>query len=415
MFLATNAFGWGNATHTYFSKQLGVTRGHLNYDEMYGSVLPDAFNLMLNEKGGFMADQCHHNFMPFVQRARTCGQRAAAFGFASHNDNWGADYTAHHNSFTFPNHGYAIEKGQLLAPAIIVVLVPILMNAGLDSLTATGVAAGLAPEFGHDLSETAVDLWVKRTVDPSIGTAMVQTATRRSSDVGQLLADTYAASLASVLNIPPVEAKKFIMNAERQYRDQMIQYGRVLLLPEEQSIGALAVFNAMIAEGFIKALVGVDVIVTPELVADFIVQAIALVAGDYQNELAQTLAYLDNQMQAHSIATCNPPHRAGKEGDVTANAVASEFSLHGNYPNPFNPSTTISFAVPEAATVTLEIYNVLGQRVRTLVKSETYQPGTWSAQWDGSNDAGIMLPSGAYFSRLVTPRSVFTKKMVMIK
>lgn len=91
------------------------------------------------------------------------------------------------------------------------------------------------------------------------------------------------------------------------------------------------------------------------------------------------------------------------------------FVLEQNYPNPFNPSTTISFAVPEIATVTLEIYSVLGQRVRTLMKDETYQPGNWSVMWEGEDDAGTMLPSGAYFSRLTTPRGVVTKKIVMIK
>jgi len=53
--------------------------------------------------------------------------------------------------------------------------------------------------------------------------------------------------------------------------------------------------------------------------------------------------------------------------------------------------------------------------VRTLVKDETYQPGNWSVKWEGADDAGRIMPSGTYFSRLRTPRGVFTKKMVMIK
>jgi len=91
------------------------------------------------------------------------------------------------------------------------------------------------------------------------------------------------------------------------------------------------------------------------------------------------------------------------------------FRLEQNYPNPFNPSTTIRFALPEASSVSLEVYNVLGQRVRTLVKDESYQPGNWSVKWDGVNDAGVVLPTGTYFSRLTAPGGVFTKKMVMVK
>jgi len=92
-----------------------------------------------------MNDQCHHNFMPFVLGAGTCRQQASAFGLASHNDTWGMDYTAHQNSFTDPGYGYAVVKGQVLAPSIISALIPILMDAGLDSATATSVAMVIAP------------------------------------------------------------------------------------------------------------------------------------------------------------------------------------------------------------------------------------------------------------------------------
>jgi hypothetical protein len=90
-------------------------------------------------------------------------------------------------------------------------------------------------------------------------------------------------------------------------------------------------------------------------------------------------------------------------------------ALAQNVPNPFNPTTTIAFSIKERAPVTLTIYNVRGQRVKTLV-TDTRAPGvTYRIQWDGRNDAGQQVASGVYFYRLVTKGFTKTKKMVHLK
>jgi hypothetical protein len=90
-------------------------------------------------------------------------------------------------------------------------------------------------------------------------------------------------------------------------------------------------------------------------------------------------------------------------------------ALAQNVPNPFNPTTAIEFSVKERAPVTLTIYNVRGQRVKTLV-NDTRAPGvTHRIQWDGRNDAGQQVASGVYFYRLVTKGFVKTRKMVLLK
>ncbi|MGA9115814.1 MAG: FlgD immunoglobulin-like domain containing protein [Bacteroidota bacterium] len=76
-----------------------------------------------------------------------------------------------------------------------------------------------------------------------------------------------------------------------------------------------------------------------------------------------------------------------------------EFALMQNYPNPFNPVTNIRYALPSAARVTLDVFNVLGQRVRTLVQTDQ-AAGVHTTLWDGRNDAGQQLASGVYFYRL---------------
>jgi flagellar hook assembly protein FlgD len=73
--------------------------------------------------------------------------------------------------------------------------------------------------------------------------------------------------------------------------------------------------------------------------------------------------------------------------------------LNQNYPNPFNPTTNIRYALPVDSRITLEIFNVIGQRVRTLV-NDNMAAGYHTMEWDGASDAGSRLASGVYFLRL---------------
>jgi hypothetical protein len=91
------------------------------------------------------------------------------------------------------------------------------------------------------------------------------------------------------------------------------------------------------------------------------------------------------------------------------------FGLNGNYPNPFNPSTTIRYSLAAEALVRLEVFNVLGQRVRMLVADVTQPAGSYDAFWDGTNDNGQFVGSGVYLYRLQAADFVETRKMIMLK
>ncbi|MFQ5629911.1 MAG: DNRLRE domain-containing protein [bacterium] len=99
------------------------------------------------------------------------------------------------------------------------------------------------------------------------------------------------------------------------------------------------------------------------------------------------------------------------------NSLPTEFGLAQNYPNPFNSGTVIHYTTPQSshsAEVRLQVFNILGQKVRTLVNAK--QPaGSHSARWDGANDAGQLLPTGVYVYHLQAGRFVDIKKMVLVR
>jgi len=105
------------------------------------------------------------------------------------------------------------------------------------------------------------------------------------------------------------------------------------------------------------------------------------------------------------------------KGDENSGGLPKVFTLEQNYPNPFNLTTELRYYVPEkyqTVFVSLRIYNLLGQGIRTLI-SETQNSGRHSVTWDGKDDKGREVSSGIYFYRLEAGDSKLTKRMVLIK
>jgi hypothetical protein len=99
--------------------------------------------------------------------------------------------------------------------------------------------------------------------------------------------------------------------------------------------------------------------------------------------------------------------------DPAAKSVP-RFVLNQNYPNPFNPVTSVAFQIPEATQVALSVFNISGQKVKTLVDTELPQ-GVYEANWDGTDDSGARVASGVYFYSLVAGDQKETKRMVLLK
>jgi uncharacterized lipoprotein YddW (UPF0748 family) len=108
-------------------------------------------------------------------------------------------------------------------------------------------------------------------------------------------------------------------------------------------------------------------------------------------------------LEGRATSTEDPSHRV------------SAFSLHQSYPNPFRDVTQIGFTLDKPARVTLRVFNELGQEVSRLVDNDLLTPDTYGVTWDGSNDAGAPLPSGAYFYSLEVAGGRKSGAMVLVR
>ena len=99
---------------------------------------------------------------------------------------------------------------------------------------------------------------------------------------------------------------------------------------------------------------------------------------------------------------------------IKIKAIPSEFALHSNYPNPFNPITRIDYDISQESFVTLTIYDILGREVITLINQQLI-PGYYSLNWNGQDMFGISVSAGVYFYQIQAREFVKTRKMILLK
>ena len=104
---------------------------------------------------------------------------------------------------------------------------------------------------------------------------------------------------------------------------------------------------------------------------------------------------------------------AKSTGEDNETGITS-FALLPNYPNPFNPSTTIPFAVPRETDVAISIFDISGRLIKRLISTQ-YPAGQHKVVWNGRSDAGIQVSSGIYFYRMKTEGFIQTRKFLLTK
>jgi len=130
--------------------------------------------------------------------------------------------------------------------------------------------------------------------------------------------------------------------------------------------------------------------------------AFALVAGDNLDELISAALIARQKFDVITAIEIEEGNRP------------TGYSLNQNYPNPFNPTTTISFSLPTGGEVSLEVFNLLGQKVKVL-KAGQMPVGEHTLEWDATDDNGQTVATGVYFYRLTTSDFTQTKKMMLLK
>ena len=103
-----------------------------------------------------------------------------------------------------------------------------------------------------------------------------------------------------------------------------------------------------------------------------------------------------------------------QNSEAEFSVIPNEFQLYDNYPNPFNPSTTIRFDIASESFVSMKVIDILGREVVTLV-NENKMPGKYQIRWSGKNNSYKQLPSGVYFVRLQAGSFTSLKKITLIK
>lgn len=142
--------------------------------------------------------------------------------------------------------------------------------------------------------------------------------------------------------------------------------------------------------------------------------------GNGAEPVAGALVTLTDQADAQRTFTAYTDDQGHYSIEITTTGVddpdannPGHFLLHQNYPNPFNPSTVIGYELHKASHITIEIYNVLGQKVRTLLDGyQTAGPG--QVMWDAANDLGQGVPAGVYIYSLRADGVNVNKKMLLI-
>jgi len=125
-----------------------------------------------------------------------------------------------------------------------------------------------------------------------------------------------------------------------------------------------------------------------------------------------------NYIPRHFLPICDtivwPSSVRWIEGSTEEENKPITFSVSQNYPNPFNPYTNFKFSLPQASHVKIEIFNILGQRVKTLL-DEDMKAGVFAVDWDGKDERGVEVSSGVYFYRVVAGDFSDIRKMVLMK
>ncbi len=305
LLFSQSAFSWGWAVHTYIEEQFETKWQIKNANLLYGALVSDIFNYEFTAPALYMKNQTHNDFMKLWDAAQSQPGKALAFGFVSHNELWGVDYTAHISGITFGQlgtiPGHPNEGGYVIAKAYLLKEDPYLNFV----FTYLGLPDSVALTVCHELVEYGVDILMKQR-DPMVGAKITAAALPPNPNFPMLMEKAYADDLAAQFGLSNVETHKFLVSSEKQFRQLMILYGQVLMQDDKTAIALIAENLAVIAKEYLAAS---GVTLPPsfddtqliELVKIGIGKSMDLCYLDYYEEVSRTSSFVVQQLAEHGI------------------------------------------------------------------------------------------------------------------
>lgn len=289
--LAPSALGWERGTHAFIADQLKKGGGLNTIEAMYGATAPDAFNYLFTNPGlayrDFLYGKTHFEAEKVLDAVRNGHEKAAALGFLSHNNEWGADRTAHTRSLTLDHtEGYAITKAKMMNAML-------MADPGYAALVAGAPDAAL--EICHDIVEAAGDVILKR-YDPTVGRKLTAMALRPRANIQNLMVRAYARDLAGFSRTTPFpltisQAAQVIAGVETEFRTMTIGYGCLLSGDDETLIDNIIDQYKGLAGAFLNVygLPVPDDATLTALISGGLEVALQLCQGDYMTEVLATV------------------------------------------------------------------------------------------------------------------------------
>ncbi len=207
----------------------------------------------------------------------------------------------------------------------------------------------------------------------------------------RVVAGEFVAVDVSLANVEAVMGYGFTLN----YDMDKFEFVSVASAGEDllASTGGETLFHHVVADGQVTVANGLyngTAVSGGGDIVRFVFRVLYEFEDNARFEIADGLVFDPSQLSNPAVVA----------GVLELQSTPREFALHQNFPNPFNPDTTINYDLAESADVTLQIYNVLGQVVRTLVASEAQNAGRYQIRWNGMDDRGVPVSSGIYFYQI---------------
>jgi hypothetical protein len=301
---STSAFPWGFAGHALVDDQLNKKSGHRNLNETYAGLSIDMFNfsfdLPVYEPGGIY-EQFHYDYMNVWNQRRKGTEKGLAYGFVSHNDEWGADFTAHHFARAY-SYQDGVPRGYVVAKAL-----ELWDAAPLPP--ELEIPEEVALELFHSLVEWGLDILTLR-LDPMIGEKMAAAAMYRSPEFPNILVDAFAEGFAPFFGGNSDFAAGVIVQAEEAFRNEIMAIGFILSQGEEAALEIFSKTLADQAEAYLEQFgISLDPSVDIEgMVKTYITLSMSLHGTDenglpqqYIEEIQATVNYLDEELKARGI------------------------------------------------------------------------------------------------------------------